>query len=162
VQRSEVNKHAKSNSAIIAEEHILPEHDEDHAMKINYPLTLFYDGACGVCSTEIRYYRSIADQRVIFVNIASANFDAKAFGKTMDEFQVKLHARDAEDHYYTGVEAFRRLWEALPSPFYPLLSSFVGLPGIHLSARAGYAVFARYRHLLPSSRATSCQIFNKQ
>ena len=159
MQTSEVNKHAKSNSVIIADKHILPEHDEDHAMKINYPLTLFYDGACGVCSTEIRYYRSIADQRVIFVNIASANFDAEAFGKTIDEFQEKLHARDAEGHYYTGVEAFRRLWEALPSPFYPLLSTFVGLPGIHLSARAGYAVFARYRHLFTSSRATSCQIF---
>jgi len=162
VQTSEQNKHAKANSAIITYEHIFHEHDEGHAMKINYPLTLFYDGACGVCSTEIRYYRSIADQRIIFVNIASVNFAAEAFGKTMDEFQEKLHARDAEGHYYTGVEAFRRLWEALPSPFYPLLSSFVGLPGIHLSARAGYAVFARYRHLLPSSSTTSCQIFNKQ
>ncbi len=161
-QTSEENKRAKANSAIIANEDILPEHNEDHAMKINYPLTLFYDGACGVCSTEIRYYRSIADQRVIFVNIASANFDAEVFGKTTDEFQEKLHARDADGHYYSGVEAFRRLWEALPSSFYPLLSSFVGLPGIHLSARAGYAVFARYRHLLPSSRATSCQLFNKQ
>jgi predicted DCC family thiol-disulfide oxidoreductase YuxK len=67
-------------------------------MKINYPLTLFYDGACGVCSTEIRYYRSIADQRVIFVNIAGAHFDAEAFGKTMEEFQKKLHARDADGH----------------------------------------------------------------
>ena len=130
-------------------------------MRINYPLTLFYDGACGVCSTEIRYYRSIADQRVVFVNIAGADFDAESFGKTTGEFQEKLHARDADGHYYTGVDAFRRLWEALPSPFYPLLSSFVGLPGIHLSARAGYAVFARYRHLLPSSRAASCQVFNK-
>ena len=131
-------------------------------MKINYPLSIFYDGACGVCSTEIRYYRSIADQRVQFINIASANFDAGTYGKTIDDFQEKLHARDADGHFYTGVEAFRRLWEALPSPFYPLLSSFVGLPGIHLSARIGYKVFARYRHLLPSSRAESCQIFSKQ
>ena len=160
-QSSGENKHAKTNSAIISDKHSLLEHDEDQTMKINYPLTLFYDGACGVCSTEIRYYRSIADQRLKFVNIASADFDAEAFGKTIDEFQEKLHARDADGHYYAGVEAFRRLWEALPSTFYPLLSSFVGLPGIHLSARAGYAVFARYRHLLPSSRATSCQVFNK-
>jgi predicted DCC family thiol-disulfide oxidoreductase YuxK len=140
----------------------LLKYDKDQTMRINYPLTIFYDGACGVCSTEIRYYRSIADQRVEFVNIASADFDAGTFGKTTDEFQEKLHARDADGCYYTGVDAFRRLWEALPSPFYPLLSSFVGLPGIHLSARAGYAVFSRYRHLLPSSRATSCQVFNKQ
>jgi predicted DCC family thiol-disulfide oxidoreductase YuxK len=131
-------------------------------MKISYPLTLFYDGACGVCSTEMGHYRSIADQRVIFINIASADFDAEAFGKRIDDFQKRLHALDAEGHYHTGVEAFRRLWEALPSPFYPMLSRLIGLPGIHLSARAGYAIFARYRHLLPSSRANSCQRVNKQ
>jgi predicted DCC family thiol-disulfide oxidoreductase YuxK len=137
-------------------------HDEDYAMKIKYPLTLFYDGACGVCSTEIRYYQSIADQRVRFVNIASPDFDAEAFGKSTEEFQQKLHARDADGQYFTGVEAFRRLWEALPAPFYSALSAFVGLPGINFSAHAGYAVFARFRHLLPSSSSTSCQLPNKQ
>lgn len=131
-------------------------------MTINYPLTIFYDGSCGVCSTEITYYRSIADHRVNFVNIAGADFKAEAYGKTADEFQAKLHARDADGQYFTGVEAFRRLWEALPSPFYPLLSSIVGLPGIHFASRLGYSVFARYRHLLPSSSSNSCQIFNKQ
>lgn len=127
-------------------------------MTINYPLTVFFDGACGVCSTEMSYYRSIADQRVRFVDIAAADFDAESFGKTIREFREKLHARDADGQYFTGVEAFRRLWEALPSPFYPLLSTVTGLPGIHMSACVGYAVFARFRHLLPSSRTTSCPI----
>lgn len=131
-------------------------------MKISYPLTIFYDGACGVCSTEISYYSSIADQRVVFVDIAAADFDAEAFGKTIGEFQKMLHVRDACGQYFTGVEAFRRLWEALPSSFYPFLSTIVGLPGIHLAARIGYAVFARFRHLLPSSHATSCPIAKEQ
>lgn len=108
------------------------------------------------------YYRSIADQRLEFVDIAAADFDAEAFGKTIGDFQEMLHVRDAEGQYFTGVEAFRRLWEAMPSPFYPLLSTIVGLPGIHLSARIGYAVFAKYRHLLPSSHATSCPIAKNQ
>ena len=132
-------------------------------MTITYPLTIFYDGACGVCSTEIRYYRSIADQRVQFVDIAAVDFDAGEFGKTNDEFQRQLHARDAEGQYFTGVEAFRQLWDALPSPFYPLLSIFVGLPGIHLAARTGYSIFARSRHLFPSKHAPNCPIAkNKQ
>lgn len=131
-------------------------------MKINYPLTIFYDGACGVCRTEITHYRSIADQRVEFVDINGPDFEAEAYGKTANEFQAKMHARDADGQYYTGVEAFRRLWAVLPSPLYPLLSSLVGLPGIHFACRIGYAVFARYRHLLPSSRSDSCQIFDKQ
>ncbi len=131
-------------------------------MSNTYPLTVFYDGACGVCSTEIRYYRSIADQRIQFVNIAADDFNAQDYGKTVSEFQEQLHARAADGQFFTGVEAFRRLWEGLPSPFYPLLSGFVGLPGIHLAARIGYAVFARYRHLLPASHAKSCPIAKEQ
>lgn len=131
-------------------------------MEINYPLTIFFDGACGVCSTEIKHYRSIADQRVNFVNIAAVDFDAESYGKRAEEFQEKLHACDADGHFFTGVEAFRRLWEALPSPFYPLLSSVVGLPGINLSARISYKIFARYRHLLPSSHKTSCPLVKEQ
>jgi len=131
-------------------------------MTMTYPLTIFYDGACGVCSTEISHYRSIADHRVEFVDIATVDFNADSFGKSAEEFQKKLHACDADGNFFTGVEAFRKLWDALPSPFYPMLSTFVGLPGIHFTARAGYAVFARYRHLLPSNRAASCQIVKKK
>ena len=127
-------------------------------MLVTYPLSIFYDGACGVCSTEITYYRSISDERVKYIDIASVDFDAGLFGKTIEEFQSQLHARDAAGQYFTGVEAFRRLWEALPSPFYPLLSTMVGLPGINLAARSGYALFARFRHFLPSKNAVSCPL----
>ena len=131
-------------------------------MSVTYPLSIFYDGACGICSTEITYYRSIADKRVQFINIAAHDFDAAAFDKTVDDFQKKLHARDADGQYFTGVEAFRQLWEALPSPFYPLLSTFVGLPGIHLAACTGYAFVARFRRLLPSRHAPSCPMAKNQ
>ncbi len=130
-------------------------------MTVTYPLTIFYDGACSVCSTEISYYRSIADQRVEFVNIAAVDFDADSLGKRTEEFQKKLHACDANGHFFTGVEAFRKLWDALPSPFYPILSTVVGLPGIHLAACTSYAVFARFRYLLPSKLANSCPIIKK-
>lgn len=127
-------------------------------MKVTYPLTIFYDGACGICSTEISHYRSIADQRIDFVDIAAVDFNAESYDKQVEEFQKKLHACDADGHFFIGVEAFRRLWEALPSPRYSLLSTVVGLPGIHFMTRVGYAAFARFRHLLPSSKAASCQI----
>ena len=127
-------------------------------MHVSYPLTVFYDGACGVCSREMTHYRSIADQRLLFVDISAADFDAASYGKSAAEFQAMLHVRDGEGRYFTGVEAFRRLWESLPSPFYPLLSGLVGLPGIHFAARTGYALFARFRHLLPASHAASCPV----
>lgn len=127
-------------------------------MKVSYPMIVFYDGACGVCSKEMRYYRKVADRRVRFVDIAAADFDAGQYGRTSGDFQRELHVCDANGNFFTGVEAFRRLWEALPSPFYPLLSDVVGLPGINLAARTSYAVFARYRHLLPAAEKTSCPL----
>ncbi len=125
-------------------------------MNVTYPITVFYDGACGVCSTEMDYYKTQADERVSFVDIAAADFDAARYDRTPDDFLKMLHVCDAQGQFFTGVEAFRRLWEALPSPFYPMLSGFVGLPGVNLAARTGYAVFARFRHLLPGPRNGSC------
>ena len=104
------------------------------------------------------YYRSIADERISFVNIASPDFRAKDYGRTQEQFMEQLHVRDHNGRFYTGVEGFRKIWDELPSPFYPLLSTLVGLPFINLAARSGYAVFARFRHLLPASGSGSCQI----
>ena len=125
-------------------------------MNVRYPLTVFYDGACGVCSKEMKHYRKIDDQRVRFVDIAAVDFNAEGYGRSRDDFQRELHVCDADGCFYTGVEAFRKLWQALPSPFYPLLSLTVGLPGVNLAARTGYAIFARYRHWLPSSKKNVC------
>ena len=127
-------------------------------MSATEALTIFYDGACGVCSKEILYYRSIADQHLRFVDIAAADFSAESYGKSLEDFQKTLHVRNAEGLYFTGVDAFRQLWTVLPSPFFPLLATLLGLPGIHLAACTGYAIFARFRHLLPSSQATTCPV----
>jgi predicted DCC family thiol-disulfide oxidoreductase YuxK len=123
-----------------------------------YPLTIFYDGACGVCSKEMAYYMSIADQKVVFVNIAAPDFNALSYGKSNDDFQRELHVCDNQGTFYTGVEAFRKLWDTLPSPFYPMLSTFVGLPVIHFGARCGYTVFSKYRHLLPRKNRNICDL----
>lgn len=123
-----------------------------------YPLTIFYDGACGVCSKEMAYYMSIADQKVEFVNIAAPDFEAQSYGKSNDDFQRELHVCDNRGNFFTGVEAFRKLWDSLPSPFYPLLSAFIGLPLVHFGARCSYSVFSKYRHLLPRKNSNVCNI----
>lgn len=127
-------------------------------MQPTYPLTVFYDGACGLCAAEMRHYRAIAGPQLQFIDIASEQFDAARYGKSPEAFRKALHLCDGDGQFYTGVEAFRRLWQTLPQPFYPLLAGLVGLPGVNLAARSGYAVFARYRHLLPASRNNTCPL----
>ena len=127
-------------------------------MSVAFPLEIFYDGSCVICSTEMQVYRRRNPKnRLRFIDISAEDFNPKRYGKSQDEFMAKLHARDAEGNFATGVDAFMLIWQAFPdgSP-YRLLSAVVGLPGFNLVSRGGYALFSRYRHLLPK-RGAECE-----
>lgn len=118
-----------------------------------FPLTVFYDGACSVCSREMaRYRRAGHGGRLIFVDIAAAGFDPAAYGRSREAFQARLHARDAEGYFYCGVEAFWAIWQALPSLALHALGRLLMLPPVTPLARLGYACFARLRRYLPRRR----------
>lgn len=123
----------------------------------NYPLEIFYDGSCVVCSSEMEVYRRRnPEQRLRFTDISSADFAAEEYGRSQQQFMAELHVRAADGRFFTGVDAFLVLWQAFPSgSLYRLLGGLVALPGVHLAARTGYRLFARYRHLLPK-RVDDC------
>lgn len=116
-----------------------------------YPLTIFYDGSCRICEREMRVYRrSNPSRRLVFVNISHDDFVPEEYGKSMDDFAARLHVRDAQGNFSTGVDAFLVIWNAYPpGSFYPLLSRIVAFPPLLILARMGYALFARYRPRLP-------------
>ncbi len=118
-----------------------------------FPLTVFYDGSCPVCSRKIAHYRALNRAgRLHFVDISAPSFDAGAWELDRPALLKAMHARDAAGRLYLGVEAFRVLWLGLPGPRYRRLSQLLGLPGLHLLAVLGYRIFARLRHLLPRRR----------
>lgn len=125
---------------------------------MSFPLQVFYDGACLVCSHEMEGYRKRnPENRLAFIDISAVDFDADQYGKTREDFMAQIHARDADGNFYTGVDAFVAIWQAYPSgSFYRLLGVVVGLPGIDLFSRFGYRTFARHRHLLPK-RKVECE-----
>lgn len=115
-----------------------------------FPLNVFYDGSCPVCSREIAHYRGLdRHERLYFIDISSPSFDAGAWGLKRTGLMKEMHVQDACGRLYRGVDAFRALWLGLPRPLYHRLSRLLGLPGLHLLAVLGYRVFARLRHLLP-------------
>lgn len=124
----------------------------------DYPLEIFYDGSCIVCSSEMEIYRRRnPEQRLSFIDISSNDFDAEQYGPSQQQFMAELHVRDAKGQFYTGVDAFLALWKAFPTgSLYRLIGGLVSLPGIHLAARMGYMLFARNRHRLPK-REDSCE-----
>ncbi|MHB8709468.1 MAG: thiol-disulfide oxidoreductase DCC family protein [Desulfuromonadales bacterium] len=129
-----------------------------------FPLRIFFDGACPVCAREIAWYlRKDRDGRLEPVDISAADFDPQPYGVPRGEFLYELHAIDRAGNVFRGVEAFRAIWQAFPSvTTYRLLSGILGLPVVNTLARFGYKVFARLRPQLPGRKdkcaAGTCRI----
>lgn len=115
-----------------------------------YPLTIFYDGACPLCKREMRWYQSNNPHgRLTFVDISQVDFVAEAYGRSNQDFMARMHVRDADGVYTTGVDAFILIWQAYPEKSkFQRVRKIIGVPGIKHLARLFYALFARYRHLL--------------
>ncbi len=123
------------------------------AQSTRFPLRIYYDGSCAVCSREMQIYqRREYSDRLIFIDISAPGFIAADHGRRAEEFMRELHVRDADGCFFTGIDAFARIWSAFPeSPLYSLLERTINLPVIRQGADLGYATFARFRHLLPRS-----------
>ena len=116
-----------------------------------FPLTIFYDGACRVCAAEMSLYRKRdRTSRLVFVDISDPGFGLERNGITLDDFMAQMHAIDHCGTIYRGIEGFWAIWQAFPgSTWYGLLGRLVMLPGVNMLARTGYGLFARYRRYLP-------------
>ncbi|KMO16881.1 thiol-disulfide oxidoreductase DCC family protein [Methylobacterium platani] len=79
-------------------------------------LTVYYDGACPLCRSEIAHYRGRAGaERVRFVDLASIEAGA-ALGPGLDlpAARARFHVREADGRLVSGAAAFARLWHRLP------------------------------------------------
>jgi predicted DCC family thiol-disulfide oxidoreductase YuxK len=136
--------------------------------KPNFPLRLFYDGACSVCATEVeRYGRMDREGRLILVDISAPDFDPAPLGFTRDELMYQMHAIDRNGTAYRNVEAFWAIWQAFPaSTLLGLLGAFITLPVVKPVARLCYKGFARIRKYLPKRDVActmgSCRINTKK
>jgi predicted DCC family thiol-disulfide oxidoreductase YuxK len=111
--------------------------------KMNWPLTLYFDGECPLCAREIKLLREHAvNDRLLFVDISSGAFDAKALGFTLEQMQSSLHARFADGRWVTGLDATLWSWGAAGLGFWatPLTWS-VFRPLLEF----GYRLFCRLR-----------------
>lgn len=117
-----------------------------------FPVTVFYDGSCSVCAAEMDHYRAKNHGgRLIFIDVSADRFDPARYGKTLEEFMAQMYVLDAQGRFYRGVDAFAEIWRTLPGSGYRLLAGLIMAPGLHLLARLGYWLFARFRQFLPKT-----------
>jgi predicted DCC family thiol-disulfide oxidoreductase YuxK len=120
-------------------------------------LTVFYDGLCKVCNSEINHYKkqNNADQ-IKFVDICSAEFLPDQEGLDPYEIHKTMHAKLKNGTIVTRVDAFIEIWKILPK--YNWLARMASQKSVNILLDKAYTCFTLIRPLLPRySNPKDCQ-----
>ena len=117
--------------------------------KFCVPLTVYYDKSCPMCATEMHVIQDLDWRgRLKLVDCSAPDFDDSAAtgeGISRDAMMTKLHARDPEGKWLTGLDAFEAVYASagLHGP-----ARFWGSRGLRPILGRIYPVVARYRQPL--------------
>lgn len=117
-----------------------------HGTQSQPPATIYYDGACPVCSREIAQYRKAkGGDRLAFIDVSACGPEALGADLTRDAALARMHVRRADGTLASGAAAFAELWRQLPRFAWAgrIASSALVLPMLEF----GYRAFLRVRRL---------------
>jgi 3-demethoxyubiquinol 3-hydroxylase len=107
-------------------------------------LTVYYDGACPVCSREIAaYQRARGAEAIEFVDAAACPAPALGEGLTREAALAAMHARRPDGSLVQGARAFGEIWGRLPDT--RPLGALMRVPGVAWVAELAYRGFLRVR-----------------
>jgi predicted DCC family thiol-disulfide oxidoreductase YuxK len=112
-----------------------------------WPLTLYYDGACPLCSAEMQNLMLRNQQGLLeFVDISAQGFEAPP-GVTQDALMTAMHGHWAQGEWLRGVPVFEAAYSAVGLP---QVSRVLHHPLVRPMAEVLYPVVARLRHRIPA------------
>lgn len=107
-------------------------------------LTVYFDGACPVCSREISAYRrQLGAQRCVWVDASACPESALGTGLSREDAMRRFHVRRADGRLVDGMRGFALLWQALPRLAW--LGRLASFPPLAALLDVAYAVFLRLR-----------------
>ena len=122
-------------------------------------LTLYFDGRCAFCSTEMaRLRRWDRQHQLAFVDITRPGFDPAHLGATMEQLNLEMYSQAADGTVYAGIDSLLAAYTATGRGYLvaPLRVRFLRPPLAYL-----YRLFARNRYrmsrLLGYRRAPVCE-----
>ena len=83
------------------------------ASALQYPLTVFYDGSCALCATEMTALQKLdRDGRLELVDCSAPDFDDAGLGVSRAAMMSRIHARDADGRWLSGIDVFEATYGA--------------------------------------------------
>ncbi|WP_458735880.1 thiol-disulfide oxidoreductase DCC family protein [Zobellella taiwanensis] len=115
-------------------------------------LTVFFDGRCGLCRREIRFYQRRARAGSIrWLDVWQHGDDMARHGLGLEQCLQQLHLLDEHQQLHTGVDAFVLLWRQVPT-LRPL-ARLAGLAPVRALLALGYRLFLCWYRRRPHLRA---------
>jgi predicted DCC family thiol-disulfide oxidoreductase YuxK len=124
------------------------------AARENAATTVYYDGACPVCSREIAAYRRLAGAaQCAWVDASSCPESAFGAGLSRKAALARFHVRRVDGVLVDGTRGFAALWCVLPRMAWAgRIASFRPVAAL---LDLAYGVFLRVRPLWQRAPATS-------
>lgn len=106
-------------------------------------VTVFYDGACPLCSAEIGLYR--AQDRAGALRLVDVSRPETGLppGVTQASALARFHVMSVDGRVLSGAEAFVAVWQSLPR--WRWLARIAALPGVLWVMERGYRLFLPLR-----------------
>ncbi len=116
-------------------------------------LTVYFDGACPVCSREIAVYRRQAGaEQCVWVDASSCPETALGAGLSRASALARFHVRRADGVLVDGMRGFTVLWRALPR--FAWAGRIASIGPLPLLLDAAYRLFLQVRPLWQGARTT--------
>lgn len=109
-------------------------------------LTVFYDGSCPLCASEIDLYnRADCHQALCFVDVSSESFQGDA-QITQAQALARFHVRLPDGRQLSGARGFIEVWRVLPS--WSWMTKLAEWPGVASVLELLYRLFLPLRPLI--------------
>jgi len=113
-------------------------------MKNTSQLTVYYDGACPLCSREIGWYqKQKGGDAIVWFDVSKSTSEWVSPQLSTCDALRRLHVKKMDGTFVSGAAAFSALWVEFPR--LKMLGMFIGLPVMSIIAEFAYRLFLKLR-----------------
>ncbi len=121
---------------------MLPQTSKKNSNKSDDTLTVFFDGSCPLCRSEIAFYqKKQSNGQLKFVDVSNAQTNFPA-GLDQTTAMARFHVLSKDLGLLSGARAFSELWWRIPG--WRAAGYLTSLPGAGLFVRGRIPIFSDF------------------